>query len=338
LNLGLQLKQRKNFLNDARRIILGNKAYKDRMKANGLCVDCGKPAYKHHIRCLTHYKSNIEQAREHAAKKKRERLGYSCQSNMRILILDIETSPTLAHVWKLWKENVGLEQVVKATQMLSFAAKFYNEKEIFFFSLHSHGEADMLRNLHKLLDEADAVVHFNGVKFDIPHINREFLEFGLTPPSPYKQIDLLATVKKQFRFMSNRLQYVCKKLGIGEKYPHGVYAGHQLWYECVERNNPEAWYEMKIYNIHDVSLTELLYKRLLPWIQGHPNHNLYSDGSQMLCPQCGSTDLKETKPVPLTAGLYDGYVCNECGRNLRGRYTLVKKERARNTILGVHGA
>ncbi|NIV35232.1 MAG: hypothetical protein GWN58_38990, partial [Anaerolineae bacterium] len=48
----------------------------------------------------------------------------------------------------------------------------------------------MLEGAWELLDEADAVVHYNGKKFDIPTLNREFVKYGFTPPSPYKQIDL----------------------------------------------------------------------------------------------------------------------------------------------------
>lgn len=307
------------------------------MKTLGLCVDCGKPAYKDHIRCLEHYKKGIQKSREIKEKTRKEELGLSCYSNMRILILDIETSPTLAHVWKLWKENVNLDQIVEATQILSFAAKWYKDDLTIFRCEFTDGKENMMAALHQLLDEADAVVHFNGVRFDIPHINREFLELGLNPPSPYKQIDLLNCVKSRFRFMSNRLAYVAQKLGIGVKYPHGEFAGHKLWYECVEKDNPMAWKEMKTYNIYDVVLTEALYIKLLPWIQGHPNHNLYSDGSKQLCPQCGSADLSEGKPVPLTAGIYEGFVCNSCGRNIRGRYTLIEADNRRNILLGVAG-
>src|SRR5690606_41747736 len=83
----------------------------------------------------------------------------------------------------------------------------------------------MVKEAHRLLSAADAVIHFNGQRFDIPHLNREFVEAGLTPPSPYSQIDLLKVVKKNFRFPSNKLDYVTKKLGLDHKVQNG---GHQL--------------------------------------------------------------------------------------------------------------
>ena len=165
--------------------------------------------------------------------------------------------------------------------------------------MHLQANADVGWESRDGLDAADAVVHYNGTKFDIPTINREFIEYGFGPPSPYKHIDLLFTVKRRFRFQSNKLEFVAKKLKIGKKMEH---EGHQLWIDCTINHDSSAWAKMREYNRQDVLLTEKLYDKLLPWIQSHPNHNLYSDGTKELCPQCGNPHLIETKPVPLTAG------------------------------------
>ena len=79
------------------------------------------------------------------------------------------------------------------------------------------------RAAHDLLSEADVVVHYNGDKFDLPHLNREFVESGLGPPAPYASIDLLKTVKRKFRFPSNKLDYVVQKLRLGAKVSTGGY-------------------------------------------------------------------------------------------------------------------
>ena len=84
----------------------------------------------------------------------------------------------------------------------------------------------MLEGIHSLLDEADAVCHYNGTKFDMPTLNKEFLVHRMTPPPPMKQIDLLRVVKSQFRFPSNKLDYVAQRLGLGKKKDH---EGHTLW-------------------------------------------------------------------------------------------------------------
>src|SRR6478752_6173831 len=104
---------------------------------------------------------------------------------MRILTIDIETSPNLAHVWQLWQQNVSLSQLQKAGEVMCFAAKWYGTEEVEYYSTFHDGKSEMLAEAYRLLEEADVVVHYNGVRFDIPHLNREFLEIGQTPPAPF---------------------------------------------------------------------------------------------------------------------------------------------------------
>lgn len=230
------------------------------------------------------------------------------------MTLDIETSPNLAHVWGLWQQNVGLSQLLESGEVICFAAKWHGDEQTMFFSSFHHGKTLMIKTAHELLDQADAVIHFNGARFDIPHLNREFVEAGLTPPSPYAQIDLLKVVKKQFRFPSNKLDYVTKALGLDHKVSH---AGHQLWVKCMA-GDYQSWEEMKKYNVQDVVITEQLYDRLLPWISSHPSHGLYEDGEEERCPNCGSTNLKREGKAYTAVSAYQRFSCKDCGRWSRG--------------------
>ena len=49
----------------------------------------------------------------------------------RILILDIETTPMQAYVWKRWKENVSLDQTIAEWFMICWSAKWLGEDEAF---------------------------------------------------------------------------------------------------------------------------------------------------------------------------------------------------------------
>lgn len=227
---------------------------------------------------------------------------------MRVLLIDIETSPNLAHVWGLWNQNVGLPQLIESTEMLCFAAKWYREREVFFHR-KPDGHADMVSHAHRLLDEADAVVHFNGKKFDVPHLNREFLLQGLTPPSPYKQIDLLKVVQKQFNFPSNKLAYVTKALGLKGKLEH---EGHSLWIK-VMAGDPVAWKKFERYNKRDVTQMEPLFDILRPWCPSLPNFNLYGDEEQHVCPKCGSPDLQKRGYAYTQVSKFQQWACNACG-------------------------
>lgn len=234
---------------------------------------------------------------------------------MKILAWDIETGPNLAHVWGLWQQNVALNQIEERGEVLSFAARWIDQpkNKIEFWrggrdSAGAHEE--MVNRAWELLDEADALVSWNGKGFDTKHMNREFLLTGLTPPSPAKEIDLMLVAKRRFRFVSNKLDNVAQELGLGGKVKH---SGFELWRRCLAGERA-AWNELRKYNEQDVHLLVDLYYRLLPWIDGHPNRNLY-DPKEDGCPKCpaGYEDLTKQGFRPTMTGMYQRYQCSKCG-------------------------
>jgi DNA polymerase elongation subunit (family B) len=242
---------------------------------------------------------------------------------MKVLTIDIETSPNLAHVWGLWQQNVGLSQLLDSGEVLCFAAKWHGSKQVMFYSTFHDGKEAMLDAAYSLLSDADVVVHYNGARFDIPHLNREFIEAGMEPPAPFAQVDLLKVVKRQFRFPSNKLDYVVQKLGLGAKESH---TGHQLWVDCLA-GSAKAWALMRKYNKHDVVITEKLYDKLGAWIPNHPSVNLYNETADA-CPGCGSTHLQMRGYAYTKMSVFQRFVCVDCGKWSRSN----KREMASNVV------
>lgn len=237
---------------------------------------------------------------------------------MRILLLDIETSPNIAHVWGIWQQNIGINQLIESSSVLCWAAKWYGEDEIMFDSVFDSRERTMLKRVHKLLDQADAVLHYNGTKFDIPTLNKEFLKYGLNPPAPFKQIDLLRTARSAFRFPSNKLDYVARQLKLGAKTQH---KGHELWIGCME-NDSASWEIMREYNINDVVLLEKVYNKLKPWVKGHANLSVHS--GEEVCPKCGSNHYQKRGLAVTHAGKYQRFQCRDCGAWFRDNKNLAR--------------
>lgn len=183
---------------------------------------------------------------------------------MKILLLDIETTPMKVYAWGLFDQNISIDQIIESTEMLCFGARWLGTKKVIFKSVHHDGKKAMLEELHRLMDEADMLVGWNSAAFDHKHINREFLENGMTPPSTVKDLDLMSVTKSNFLFPSNKLDYVAQKLGVGAKVKH---SGFRLWIDCMNGDN-NAWKEMKKYQIQDVNLLAELYDILLPWFVG----------------------------------------------------------------------
>jgi hypothetical protein len=177
----------------------------------------------------------------------------------------------------------------------------------------------MIKGLHRLIDEADLVIHYHGSAFDMPTANKEFLLYDLAPPSPVKQLDLLKVVKEKFRFPSNKLDYVAQRLKLGSKFPH---EGHELWVKCMN-GDAEAWGRMEAYNKHDVVLLEKLYYKIRPWIKGHPNSALLE--GKLRCPTCNSISYHKRGYACTNSYIYQRYQCLDCRAWFRGSKSLTKK-------------
>ena len=245
---------------------------------------------------------------------------------MNILLLDIETAPTVAYTWSLWPKYIPHDNVVQNGHTLCWAAKWAGKKEVMYADIRG-GEQKMLNTIHGLLEEADAVVHYNGTKFDIPTLNREFVRHGMAPPAHYHQIDLLKTVRKQFKFESNKLDAICMRLGLGGKVKH---KGMSLWIGCMEGRDSD-WRIMQRYNRRDVRILERLYKYLLPWIHNHPTGGLWLDDPKHPVCYCGGRAVKKGTQYNSKTSSYDRYKCTKCGAPLRSR--LQSKRTSENVLV-----
>lgn len=226
---------------------------------------------------------------------------------MRTLAIDIETSPNLADVWGLWNQNVGINQLRESTRMLCFAAQWEGQKRTEFYSEWGDGP-DMVRVARELLDEADVVVHYNGQRFDVPHLNRELILAGYDPPSPYKQVDLYREIKRAFSFPSYKLAYVAPALGVGEKVSTG---GHELWIKVLAGDR-SARKLMREYNCQDTALLIPLYHKVRAWVSTPATYGSMS--GKDVCPACGSDNLHREGHAYTLTGRYQRYVCNNCGK------------------------
>lgn len=237
---------------------------------------------------------------------------------MKVLFLDIEISPTLATIWGLFNQNINIDAIIGDSKMLTWAASWEGEDSV----LYSDGLDDhkaMVKAIHGLLEDADYVVTYNGDRFDLKILNREFLEAGLSPPSPYKSIDLFKTIKKNFKFTSNKLDYITSKLGLGSKLKH---RGYQLWLDCMNGKR-SAFKEMSEYNVQDVVLLEKLFYTLTPWIS---NINRAMHSGEYVCTKCGSTHLHHRGTRKTTVGEYERLQCQSCGGWSTGSQVLERTE------------
>ena len=228
----------------------------------------------------------------------------------KVLVLDIETAPARCYVWSLATDYISPSQIIEPSRVLCFAAKWLGDKRVQFYSERDDAKA-MIQAAWELLDQADVVVGYNHVRFDIPHLQREMVLRGYGPPSPWVDIDLLTVVRKQFKFMSNKLGSVTAALGLDAKDDPGGFA---TW-TAVLAGDDKAWRRMEKYNKQDVQITEELFAYLREWLK-MPHAGLWS-GDMRCCPNCGSQRLSPDGVNRTKTAAYIRLWCEQCGINAR---------------------
>lgn len=236
--------------------------------------------------------------------------------SLKILLVDIETSPLLSYTWGIWEQNVV--GVKEDWYMMCFAYKWLGDKntkahalpEYTTYKKNKSDDKQLVSALWRLFNEADIIIGHNGDKFDIKKANARFLAHGLTPPSAYRTIDTVKVARKYFAMNSNKLNEIGKYLKIGQKIDTG---GFQLWIDCMA-GDLKAWDRMVKYNKQDVALLEKVYLTLRPWIKGHPNLNVVEDG----CPSCGADTLQKRGFGYTQTGTYQRFQCTTCAAWSKG--------------------
>jgi len=226
----------------------------------------------------------------------------------KILFLDVETKPNTALVWRFWKENISPKQVLASSTLMSFACKWAGSGEITYMADDTHSEKELVQAIVDKLDEADIVVGHYSSKFDIPRIKARALALGISPPSPFKQVDTKLVASKEFDFEGNSLEYLAKALGCTPKLSHKNFPGFELWFECM-RGNKAAYKELRVYNIQDVLTVEEIYYKMRPWVSNHPN---VAVGEEHKCPKCGSNHLQRRGYYRTDVRTYQRFQCQSC--------------------------
>jgi hypothetical protein len=182
--------------------------------------------------------------------------------------------------------------------------------------------------LNDLLDNADVVVAHNANGFDIKIANEAFLRHGLSQPTPYKVVDTLSVVKRHFRLPRNKLDSVCKRLGLERKIEN---TGMSLWVG-VMGGDADARNEMLAYNIGDIECLEAVFNKVRGWVTGVSFAQYYDDAATR-CPKCGSDGLTPTgKLHRTTVSAFETYRCGSCGGLSRSRANQIK---GKSLLMGV---
>lgn len=270
--------------------------------------------------------------RREAEKRKEEKEVETENTDVKILLFDIETTPIAAFVWSVWEQNIYPEQVIEDWHLLCWSAKWLFGDEVFSDKLTSeeatnHNDSRISASINKLLQEADIVVTYNGNKFDIKKLNTRFLINDLLPVS-FKSVDLYQVAKNNFGFSSNKLDSINKVLGLDSKSETEFLDWKKAYF-----GSQESIDKLSLYCNNDVIIMEDLFVKFRPYIRGI-NLNVYSGESVSICPNCGSENIHwVNKFYPTSTGKFRQFRCLDCKTIGRSRVNELDKEKRKTIVV-----
>lgn len=255
-------------------------------------------------------------------------------SKVNVLAWDVETLPMIAPLWGLYKQNVRQESIVENTALFCACWQTVDQHgdakgpvqsvsildDDRRFRKNIYDDEHVVRELHKALMDADIYLYQNGDRFDLRKFNARAAYYGLDPVPPKQTIDTLKRAKQVFALDSNKLDFMGRYFGVGEKMETG---GQQLWDNIIQCKYPPVGKEPDIeltrktisyavkYCKQDVKLLIEVFKRIRPYIK-LPTFSLYL--AKLGCIHCGGQDYKKFGTRYTPSGRYQRYWCNTCQR------------------------
>lgn len=227
----------------------------------------------------------------------------------RRLFFDIETSPCLGWFWRpSQKTSIGYHQILEHAKIICICYKWENTDKIYSLKWDKNQcDKVMVKNFIRIMNQADEIVGHNSDRFDTKWIRTRDIFHRLSMPPDYVSIDTLKESRKGFNFPSNRLDAICKYLGIGEK----IKTTEQLWMDIWRKKSSKAMGEMIKYCKMDVLILQEYLNILKPYIK--PKTSL--DGIRCNCSECGSSNTqKRGKTINAGGSISVRFQCKDCGK------------------------
>jgi len=244
----------------------------------------------------------------------------------RILTLDIERLPGRVEL-DMWHPRdfrrlnyVAPDKWASLPTTVCLSYKWYDEKKVGFIAAWEQPDDPwyVARQAWHLIDEADWVVTFNGVAFDLKILRQDWAMadgVGLPMPTPWRNIDLFQVARREFAFESKSLKHLCDRLNLPNK------AGHYdaKVAQAAADGDEAARRKLIRYSKQDSRITELVFDRLRPYVRGI-NWALYGPDGTKCCPNCGSEDLEPAGFAAVAVVRYAAYRCTACGSVMRNNH------------------
>jgi hypothetical protein len=234
----------------------------------------------------------------------------------KILFWDIETKPIKTWCWRLGKQYVSHDMIVKGEHfdIISIAYKWAGEKKVHAldWGLKTQNSSKMVDKFTKVIEEADVIIAQNGDKFDMKQFNTQRLMHKQDPIAWPTTEDTLKQLRRHFAFPSNSLDYVTKIL-FNEGKDKMQFSD---WVDIVDKKCPKALAKMIKYNKKDVLLLERTFNRISKYVVLKANLHNYGEVN---CPHCGHDKSISKGRIYMASTVYQKRKCVKCSKVYKGR-------------------
>jgi DNA polymerase III epsilon subunit-like protein len=235
------------------------------------------------------------------------------KTKRRRLYFDIEVSANVGLFWQSgYKLQVGTENIIKERAVICICYKWEDDEDVYYLQWDKKQcDKKLLQEFINVANEADELVGHNGDKFDLAWIRTRCLLHKIDMFPTYNTIDTLKIARSKFRFNSNRLDYIGKFLGLGQK----NHTNFDLWKDIMLKNCTKAMNTMIDYCIQDVVLLEKVHKALNNHIPAKTHYGVIFGGDRGSCPECGSEEIIKNNRRVTASGLVKIQMkCKNCGK------------------------
>lgn len=254
-------------------------------------------------------------------------------SKINVLAFDIETLPMIAPTWRLFKANMSPDSVIENTAVFCACWQTVDQngeakagvkstsvlEDPKRFKRNLYDDEHVIKELHKAVSEADIYLYQNGDRFDLKKLNARVAYYGLDPIPEKQSIDTLKKARQVMALDSNRLDFMGRYFGVGEKMETG---GMSMWDNIIQCKYPPVGKDPDInltektikyavkYCKQDVKLLVEVFKKMRPYIK-LPNMSLYL-GKVSGCRHCGSNDFRAMGWRYTASSKYRRFYCRSC--------------------------
>ena len=236
------------------------------------------------------------------------------QETIKRLFFDIETSPMILYNWRIgYNLNIGYENIIEDWKIICISYKWEHEDKVHTLTWDKNKcDKQLLTEFLAIANTADEMIAHNGDRFDIKKIRTRCI-FHRIPMFPkYKTLDTLKKAKTGFNFNSNRLDYIAKFFGVGEKLQH---EGFPMWVKCMQ-GDKKALSDMVEYCERDIIVLEDVYNVMQSYILPNTHTGVLNNNMKYSCPTCGSEHGTLLKNLVTAKGTISRLMeCDSCGYN-----------------------